>query len=556
MTKWLVPFVAAQPWQKAMIQSVIFSSFRRAYIDPLDVDKMKERLNVDEVFAKPTANKFPTSRKKKRFSINKAETALPAISPARGRVAQVNPTSALELLKGDFASPPVAPRVNWVKSMAILQMIRHIIHILKWAVYGGAVRDWCGDYLEEIQDIDVEKPKDLDMEAAETRLFTSCNVRGWHYLGLIPKGRHCREFYFSWKIKTAEELSQSSADMICVQISDREAFNKTCPGPDFSVNQLIVRNNGRKLNVSISSMLDDLEVIDIIGEIIRKRFTLLKGLDKRGMTDRCHKMHDRQWAMTLPAKGRYTSTINQIYNEGVNNNQILSRQVAPGEKKFSRTSCNGTHRLLTSDEILTAMANKEQEKKDNLKAAEAKRAQKILVRETKKLESIEKKKKAEQDKLERLAKKKQLTADKEKAKNEKLERKNKLEAEKLMKRKKAEEAKDKATKNKKQKRAVEKSLSSRTGKGRRVLGEITNTISQRLYCYCEKGRDDEDGSLFWVCEGGKQCKNRGFIHKECHQLTQMQIRQKFWCTDCVPQVGAKRSSRKRKIRKVCYHTSL
>ena len=76
---------------------------------------------------------------------------------------------------------------------------------MKWPVYGGAVRDWCGGYVYEIQDIDVEKPENLDIAAAEMSLYTKANLFGWNYLGFVPKGRHCREFYFSWKTITQEK---------------------------------------------------------------------------------------------------------------------------------------------------------------------------------------------------------------------------------------------------------------------------------------------------------------------------------------------------------------
>jgi len=302
-------------------------------------------------------------------------------------------------------------------------------------------------------------------------------------------------------------------------------------------------------------MVDDLEVIDIVREIVMKRFTLFKGLHKRGMIDRCRKMNARQWSMMLPDTDRYKSTIEAIANQDVNLSQSLSGQPAPRVKKFSRTSCNGVHRLLTGEEVVAAMTKNAQDKEDAEKEAEKKKKQKVIDRENRKLLLAEKEKEKERNKLERIAKKKQDDAAKEKKRIEKSEKKKQKEAERIMnqrvkeanklKRKKEEEAKNKATK--KQKQGKEKE--------RAALGDITNTISQKLYCYCNRGGDNDDDSLFWVCESGGKCRNGGFIHKKCHQLNRSQQRQLFWCTDCQQQADVKRSHRRRSSRKVCYNTS-
>ena len=62
--------------------------------------------------------------------------------------------------------------------MATFNMIKFILHIMKWPVYGGAVRDWCGGYVYEIQDIDVEKPENLDISSCGKGLNPKQNQTG------------------------------------------------------------------------------------------------------------------------------------------------------------------------------------------------------------------------------------------------------------------------------------------------------------------------------------------------------------------------------------------
>ena len=44
MTKWLVPYIAAKSWQQAMIPKNIIASWRRACLDPFDIDRMKQKV--------------------------------------------------------------------------------------------------------------------------------------------------------------------------------------------------------------------------------------------------------------------------------------------------------------------------------------------------------------------------------------------------------------------------------------------------------------------------------------------------------------------------------